>query len=61
MKVSDLTAERDALARLLIELQREVEVRRDEAGQMLNAQIWVHLMRTAAARMPSAPVFPDAE
>lgn len=61
LKVSDLTKERDFLALNLIALQASVETREDEAAKMLNAQIWVHLMKTAQARMPSPPVFPDAE
>lgn len=61
VKVSDLTAERDALARDLIALQAGLETREDEASKALNAKIWTHLMATAMARMPSPPDFPDAE
>lgn len=61
LKVSDLTVERDALALKLIDLQAAVEVKDDDASKLLNAQIWLHLMQTAQARMPSPPVFPDAE
>jgi hypothetical protein len=61
LKVSDLTAERDALARYLIEVQRDLEVREDEQSKLLNAQIWLFLIQTATARMPSPPDFPDAE
>ena len=61
LKVSDLTAERDALARHLIEVQRDLEVREDEQSKLLNAQIWLFLIQTATARMPSPPDFPDAE
>lgn len=61
LKVSDLTVERDALALKLIDLQAAVEVKDDDASKLLNAQIWLHLMQTAQARMPSPPEFPDAE
>lgn len=61
LKVSDLTAERDALAVRLIELQANLEMRSDEAAQTLNAQIWILLLQSAAARMPSPPDFPDVE
>lgn len=61
VKVSDLTAERDDLARELIALQAGLETREDEAAKALNAKIWTHLMATAMARMPSPPEFPDAE
>jgi hypothetical protein len=61
LKVSDLTAERDALARHLIEVQRDLEVREDEQSKLLNAQIWLFLIQTATARMPSPPDFPDVE
>lgn len=61
LKVSDLTAERDALARHLIEAQRDLEARVDEQSRLLNAQIWLFFIQTAQARMPSPPVFPDAE
>ena len=61
LKVSDLTAERDALARHLIEVQRDLEAREDEQSKLLNAQIWLFLIQTASARMPSPPEFPDAE
>lgn len=59
LKVSDLTAERDALAKQLIKLQSELEQRGDEAAKTLNAQIWVHLLQTAAARMPTPPNFSE--
>ena len=61
LKVSDLTAERDALARHLIEVQRVLEARVDEPSRLLNAQIWLFFIQTAQARMPSPPEFPDAE
>jgi hypothetical protein len=61
LRVSDLTAERDALARRLIELQANLEMRSDEAAKTLNAQIWILLLQTASARMPSPPDFPDVE
>ncbi|MEM1035599.1 MAG: hypothetical protein AAGI14_02435 [Pseudomonadota bacterium] len=61
LKVSDLTAERDALARELIEAQKALELRNDEAAQALNAQIWLFYIQTAQARMPSPPDFPDPE
>ena len=61
LKVSDLTAERDALAQHLIEVQRQLEVREDEQSKLLNAQIWLFLIQTATARMPSPPEFPDTE
>ncbi len=61
LKISDLTAERDQLARDLIALQISLEERDDEDAKALNAKIWMHLMATAMARMPSPPDFPDAE
>lgn len=61
LKVSDLKTERDALARDLIKVQMALEARDDEAARDLNAKIWMHLMATSMARMPSAPEFPDAE
>lgn len=61
LKISDLTAERDQLARDLIVLQISLEERGDEDAKALNAKIWMHLMATAMARMPSPPDFPDAE
>ncbi len=61
LKVSDLKIERDALARDLIEVQIALEAREDEAARDLNTKIWMHLMATSMARMPSAPEFPDAE
>lgn len=61
LKLSDLTIERDALARDLIALQAGLETRKDDASKALNAKIWTHLMATAMARMPSPPDFPDAE
>lgn len=61
MKVSDLTAERDALAGYLIALQMSLEARDDDEAKDLNAKIWMHLMATAMARMPSPPDFPDAD
>ena len=60
-KISDLTEERDTLARYLIALQMSLEAREDEAAKDLNAKIWTHLMATAMARMPSPPDFPDSE
>ena len=61
LKVSDLKTERDALARDLIKVQIALEARDDEEARDLNAKIWMHLMATSMARMPSAPEFPDAE
>ena len=61
LKVSDLKTERDALARDLIEVQIALEAHDDDAARDLNAKIWMHLMATSMARMPSAPEFPDAE
>lgn len=61
LKVSDLTAERDALARELIEVQKALETSKDENAKLLNAQIWVFFIQTAQARMPSPPEFPDAD
>ena len=61
LKISDLTAERDELARYLIALQMSLEARDDEEAKELNAKVWMHLMATAMARMPSPPDFPDAE
>jgi hypothetical protein len=61
LKVSDLTVERDALARQLIALQAAVETRGDDASKALNARIWGHLMQTTMARMPSPPSFAPPE
>lgn len=61
VKVSDLEQERDALARQLIALQAELESRDDDAAKQLNSKIWMHLMATAMARMPTPPDFPDPE
>ena len=61
LKVSDLTAERDELAGYLIALQMSLEARDDQEAKDLNAKVWMHLMATAMARMPSPPDFPDAE
>lgn len=61
VKISDLTQERNALATLLVAVQADLETRDDPASKDLNAKIWMHLMATAMARMPSAPDFPDAE
>lgn len=60
-KISDLSEERNALAGYLTALQMSLESREDEAAKDLNAKIWMHLMATAMARMPSPPDFPDAE
>ena len=60
-KVSDLTEERNALAGYLTALQMSLENRDDDAAKDLNTKIWMHLMATAMARMPSPPDFPDAE
>lgn len=60
-KISDLSEERNALAGYLTALQMSLESRDDEAAKDLNAKIWMHLMATAMARMPSPPDFPDAE
>ncbi|MEM1390588.1 MAG: hypothetical protein AAGG45_05865 [Pseudomonadota bacterium] len=61
IKVSDLTAERDALAVELMQAQIALEERDDEAAKALNAQIWLFYIQTAQARMPSPPDFPDVE
>ena len=61
LKISDLTTERNALAGYLTALQMSLESREDDAAKELNAKIWMHLMATAMARMPSPPDFPDAE
>lgn len=61
LKLSDLTTERDTLARYLIALQMSLESREDDDAKALNAKIWMHLMATAMARMPSPPDFPEAE
>lgn len=60
-KISDLTEERNALAGYLTALQMSLENREDEEAKELNAKIWMHLMATAMARMPSPPDFPDAD
>ncbi|MEM7678136.1 MAG: hypothetical protein AAF449_19265 [Myxococcota bacterium] len=60
-KISDLSEERNALAGYLTALQMSLESREDEAAKDLNAKIWMHLMATAMARMPSPPDFPDVE
>lgn len=61
LKISDLTEERNSLAGDLIALQMSFEARGDDAAKELNAKIWMHLMATTMARMPSPPEFPDAE
>lgn len=61
VKISDLTIERNALAEQLVEVQAELEARDDAAAKDLNAKVWMHLMATAMARMPSPPDFPGAE
>lgn len=61
VKISDLTAERNALATQLMAVQADLETRDDAPAKDLNAKIWMHLMATAMARMPSPPDFPDAE
>lgn len=61
LKISDLTAERDALAKALIEVQAALELSTDENAKLLNAQIWLFFIQTTQARMPSPPEFPDAE
>ena len=61
LKISDLTEERNALAGYLTALQMSLENREDDAAKDLNAKIWMHLMATAMARMPSPPDFPDSE
>lgn len=61
LKISDLTEERNALAGYLTALQMSLENREDDAAKDLNAKIWMHLMATAMARMPSPPDFPNAE
>ena len=60
-KISDLTAERNALAGYLMALQMSLESREDDEAKDLNAKIWMHLMATAMARMPSPPDFPDVK
>ena len=60
-RISALSAERNALASHLIDLQRRLETADDAASAALNARIWGHYMQTTAARMPSPPVFPEAE
>lgn len=61
MKISELTQERNTLAGYLIALQMSLEARDDDEAKDLNAKIWMHLMATAMARMPSAPDFPDPD
>ena len=61
LKISDLTEERNALAGYLTALQMSLESREDDDAKDLNSKIWMHLMATAMARMPSPPDFPDAE
>ena len=61
VKVSDLTAERNELARYLIALQMSLESQGTQEAKDLNAKIWAHLMATSMARMPSPPEFPDPE
>ena len=60
-KLSDLTRERDELARYIVALQMSLEQREDDEAKALNAKIWLHFMNTAMLRMPSPPEFPDAE
>ncbi|MFN3213910.1 MAG: hypothetical protein ACE37M_12450 [Henriciella sp.] len=60
-KVADLTEERNALAGYLTALQMSLENREDDEAKDLNAKIWLHLMATAMARMPSPPDFPDGD
>jgi len=59
VKISDLTTERNALANLLIAVQIELEGRGDDMSRDLNAKIWMHLMATAMARMPSPPIIAE--
>ena len=59
LKISDLTEERNALAGYLTALQMSLESREDDDAKDLNAKIWMHLMATAMARMPSPPDFPE--
>lgn len=61
VKLSDLEQERDALAQELMALQADLETRDDDASKALNAKIWMHLMATAMARMPTPPDFPDPD
>ncbi|MEM7329235.1 MAG: hypothetical protein AAF437_10875 [Pseudomonadota bacterium] len=61
LKISDLTAERNELAGYFVALQMSLEAREDDEAKALNAKIWMHLMATAMARMPSPPDFPDAD
>ena len=61
VKISDLEAERDELARALITLQMSLEARDDDVARDLNAKIWMHLMATAMVRMPSPPSFESAD
>ena len=51
----------NALTGYLTALQMSLESREDDEAKDLNAKIWMHLMATAMARMPSPPDFPDAE
>ncbi len=60
LKLAVLTVERDGLAEKLIAMQAALEARGDEAAKDLNAQIWMYLMQTAVARMPSPPMVPEA-
>ncbi|WP_300381526.1 hypothetical protein [Henriciella sp.] len=60
-RISDLTAKRNELAALLVDLQAELEERDDEEARALNEQVWGHLLATSAARMPSPPVFAGAD
>ena len=58
LKISDLSRERDGLARELIVLQTRLESRpKDPDAKLLLTKIWAHLLQTAAARMPSPPAF----
>ncbi len=61
VKISELTAERNALAEALISVQAALEAREDDQAKDVNAKVWMHLMATAMNRMPSPPDFPDTE
>lgn len=61
LKISDLSTERDELARNLIILQTRLEARpEDPEAKLLLTKIWAHLLQTALARMPSPPAFGEA-
>jgi hypothetical protein len=61
LRISSLETERDLLALKLISLQARLEAEDSERARTLNGKIWAHYMATSQARMPSPPVFPDAD